>query len=291
MTPRKLSYSQYSMWMNCPLEYKLAYIDKLKPYESSIHLIFGTAIHHAIQTWLDVLYNEEKHKSKFYDMNEMFKEKFLELFKSDIRTNESGEKVYLCDQETLKEFYLDGCEILTYIKKYYKDFFPTSGHELVGCEIPLNLSVGTNLNYIGYIDLVVREKRSGKVIIYDFKTSGKGWYYERKDPKKTNQILLYKHFYSKEFDVPLDNIDVKFIILKRKLNKENNWDKRVYEFSPPNAKPSINKAVSSFNEFLSVFNEDGSADVSKLEPTPSTSACKFCPFRDKPDLCSVSIKE
>lgn len=286
---RVVSYSQYSMWANCPYQWKLAYVDKLKPSESSIHLVFGKAIHETIQEWLDILYNGEKYKSKFFDLEFLFKEKLLHFFKKDTIIQDE-QKIYPCDQPTLKEFYSDGCQILTYIRKYQKDFFPTSGNELVGCEIPLEIKLLSKVNFIGYIDIVTRNIKTNQITIYDLKTSTKGWNYEKKDPKKINQILLYKHFYSKQFEVPLDLIDVQFIILKRKLNENNKWDiKRISSFEPSNGVVSINKAVKSFDQFISdAFDQQGNVTIEKLQPTPSTQACKFCIFNNKPELCSKS---
>ena len=54
----KISYSQLSMFSECPLRWKLNYIDKLRVSEPSIHLLFGTAMHEVIQTWLEVMYND-----------------------------------------------------------------------------------------------------------------------------------------------------------------------------------------------------------------------------------------
>lgn len=291
-TPKKrvVSYSQYSMWANCPKQWKLAYVDKLKPDEASIHLVFGKAIHEAIQQWLDILYNGEKFKSKVFDIEEVFKEKLLHFFKEDIRTTETGQKIYPCDQAILKEFYLDGCEILKHVKKYQNDIFPTKGYELLGCEIPLEMLVSPGVNFIGYIDVVVMHRKSNKIYIYDLKTSTKGWYYEKKDPKKINQILLYKHFYSTQFDVPLENIEVQFTILKRKLNEANQWDtKRISNFQPANGTAAVNKAVKSFEEFVDIFNETGEPKLDVLLPTPSKQACRFCPFNNDSTKCSNSF--
>jgi hypothetical protein len=45
----KISYSQISMYNDCPLRWKLNYVDELKIRESSIHLIFGSAMHEVLQ--------------------------------------------------------------------------------------------------------------------------------------------------------------------------------------------------------------------------------------------------
>ena len=52
----KISYSQLSLYNNCPHQWKLRYIDKITESESNIHLVFGTAMHETLQHYLDVMY-------------------------------------------------------------------------------------------------------------------------------------------------------------------------------------------------------------------------------------------
>ena len=43
-----LSYSQINMYLNCSLQYRLKYIDKLPPEFNSAALAFGSAIHESV---------------------------------------------------------------------------------------------------------------------------------------------------------------------------------------------------------------------------------------------------
>ena len=44
-----------------------------------------------------------------------------------------------------------------------------------------------------------------------------GWNkWAKADKNKSNQLLLYKQFYSKQFNFPIDKIDVEFFIVKKK---------------------------------------------------------------------------
>ena len=278
------------MWANCPHQWKLSYVDKLKPDESSIHLIFGTAIHEAIQQWLAVRFNDTK-KANILDMHGIFKDKLMELFKEQIKTDpETKVKSYLCDQATLKEFYLQGCQILDHVREYQNEFFPTSGYKLIGCEVPLDIALNNHVKFIGYLDIVIAHPRTGKIFIYDLKTSKRGWFYEKKDSKKTNQLLLYKRFYGQLFETLPENIEVKFIILKREINENSEWGaKRIVGFEPAHGTISMKKANKEFDTFISsTFADDGTVLVENLKATPSESACKWCLFRDKKDLCPSS---
>jgi hypothetical protein len=54
---KNISYSQMSIFRGCPHRWKLQYKDKIKRFNSSIHTVFGTAIHETIQTYLGLMYN------------------------------------------------------------------------------------------------------------------------------------------------------------------------------------------------------------------------------------------
>lgn len=286
--PRRVSYSQYSVWATCPHQWKLKYVDKLKE-PSSIHLIFGTAIHEAIQQWLTLRFKDD-FKAKIFDMEGVFKDKLLSLFQEEVKKDTDGTPTYLCDKPTLKEFYADGVEILKHVRKHKDQFFPNKGYELIGCEIPLEVMLHKGVQFIGYIDIVTQHKKSGEIFIYDLKTSKKGWFYEKKDPKKLNQLLLYKKFYADNFEVDPRLINVQFVILKRKINEDSEWaQNRVTKFEPADGNISVNKAWASFDQFVTeTFNADGSVRIDNLKPTPSEKNCRWCFFRSKPDLCAVS---
>ena len=49
---KKISYSQYSMWAQCPHRWKTAYIDDKREFKESIHTLFGTSMHEVIQAFL-----------------------------------------------------------------------------------------------------------------------------------------------------------------------------------------------------------------------------------------------
>lgn len=286
---RKISYTQYSMFQACPLQWKLSYVDELKSKDSSIELIFGTAIHNTIQNWLFVHFNESKTKANVYDMVGRFKADLMELFRTNFITDPNGDKLPVCDRDTFQEYYVDGVSILDWVKDKKNDVFPASGLQLVGTEIPLNVDLKPGLTFIGFIDLVIRNPKTKEIFIYDLKTSKRGWSFQKKDTKKTDQLLLYKKFYSDVFDVPLENINVEFLILKRKLS-DNKYDKRVTSFEPPNKEVSINKMMTRFNSFIDIFDDEGNIkEGTEFNPMPSESNCRFCPFRNKKDLCPKGI--
>ena len=46
------------------------------------------------------------------------------------------------------------------------------------------------------------------------------------DKNKTDQLLLYKHFYGAQHDISLDKIDVEYFIVKRKLYEKVDFPQR-----------------------------------------------------------------
>ena len=56
---RKISYSQFSMYSQCPKHWELAYAKNLRTYSQSIHTIFGTAMHETLQHYLTVMFLEQ----------------------------------------------------------------------------------------------------------------------------------------------------------------------------------------------------------------------------------------
>jgi len=67
--PRRISYSQWSMYERCPLNWKLAYIDGLAPFTSSIETVFGTAFHETMQHFLTVLYTDSVKRADAIDLS------------------------------------------------------------------------------------------------------------------------------------------------------------------------------------------------------------------------------
>ena len=55
---KNVSYSQMSIYRQCAHRWKLQYKDKIKRFNSSIHTVFGTAIHEVMQHYLDVAFEK-----------------------------------------------------------------------------------------------------------------------------------------------------------------------------------------------------------------------------------------
>ena len=287
----RISYSQFSQWVQCPHKWKLQYIDGYGQFKGNIYTIFGSAIHECIQLYLRVMYAESIKKA-----NELPLDEFLmdEMKKQYLETKESLEEgEVLSSAEELKEFYFQGVQILDYFKKKRASYFSKKGYSLAGIERPLNYKLPKNLNFVGFIDVIIRDEIRDRLKIIDIKTSTMGWNkYQKADKNKTNQLLLYKHFFAKQRDISVDKIDIEYLILKRKLYENLQYpQKRIQTFSPASGKPSVNKVMKRLQEFMDdCFDESGNQILKEYTKIASTKNCKYCEFKDKPDLCDRNMK-
>ena len=179
----------------------------------------------------------------------------------------------------MKEFFNDGCTIIYEFLKRKSSYFPKKNTELVGIEIGLNQKVTDNINFRGYMDVVIHNKITGRVKIIDIKTSTMGWNkYMKADKNKTNQLLLYKYFMSEEREIPIDKIDVEYLILKRRLYENFDYpQKRIQQFSPASGKPSINKVMNRLQEFMDeCFDENGKVINKDYEKCEKHKKCRLC---------------
>ena len=283
---KRVSYSQYSMWSSCPWQWKLNYVDKLRTFKGNIHTIFGTSMHEVLQEYLTVMYTKTIKDADNLPLDEMLQDRMKVNF---IEVTKDSHGVEPCTKDDLVEFYYDGIKIIEFLKKHRASYFGKKNYELLGIEVELNFELPGNLKFNGFIDVIIRDTRNNRIKIYDIKTSTNGWNkWVKKNKNKTDQLLLYKQFYSKQYDLPLDRIDVEFFIVKRKLYENVDWpQKRVQQFTPANGTPSINKVVSHFKEFISdCFTDDGEYQNDHIyRKEPSTKNCRWCEYRDKPELC------
>tara|TARA_Y100000992_G_scaffold259156_1_gene193584 strand:+ start:24 stop:542 length:519 start_codon:yes stop_codon:yes gene_type:complete len=167
-------------------------------------------------------------------------------------------------------------------------YFNKKGYELVGIEVPIDYDLPTDIKFVGYIDVLIYDTVRDRYKIIDIKTSTMGWNkWMKADKNKTNQLLLYKQFYSKQNDIPLNKIDVEYFIVKRKLYENLDFpQRRVQTFIPANGTPSINKVVSELKVFMDDCFVNGQHNTNKEYKKIATAKnCKWCEFKDRPDLC------
>ena len=285
---KTISYSQFSVYHECPHKWELQYKDNLQQYEPTIHTVFGTAMHTVIQHYLTVMYNESGAAADRIDIETFFEDEFRKVYLEEYKSNKN---THFSGAAEMREFYDDGIAILNFFKKRKGQYFSKRGWYLVACELPIVITPNNafkNVLYKGYIDLVMYHEPTNKWKIYDFKTSTRGWNDDAKrDERKQFQLLFYKKYFSEQYNVPEDNVDVEFVILKRKIWEESEFPQsRIQEFAPPSGKIKMKKALTAIDNFLNeCFNIDGSYKDVSHSATPSKS-CQWCPYNERKDLCN-----
>lgn len=278
----KVSYSNISTFLQCQRKWKLTYIDKLDKKQDSADTIYGTVIHEAIQKFLHYYY------SNTLTTLQANKQKLLEQYSIFIMNGlEQGfiKKLNLSYQIT--EQYLGyGMELIKQFIPHVNKWFSKSGMELQGTEIQLNINEPNwKIRFNGYIDILLHDKKNNRYKIIDLKTSRTSWNDNQKnDQVKRLQLLLYKIFLSQLKSIPLQNIDIEFLILKKIVFQGQYKVSRIQKYQPPHGKATINKAVKLFNETLK---EMEILCESKLQGEMNpTNYCNWCSFYKEKQLCS-----
>ena len=244
-------------------------------------------MHEVIQKYLNVMYEFTVKRANQLNLERILQEKMVEVFNRDKEAYGKDP----CTKEQLKEFFQDGCNILDFFKKHRGEYFSKKGYELIGCEVQVEMDLQKNLTWVGYLDIVIKDTVSDVIKIYDIKTSTMGWNkWMKADENKTQQLLLYKQFYSKMYNHPIDKIEVEYFIVKRRLWENAQFpQKRVQKFSPASGTVSMNKVAKKLSKFINEgFNDDGSHTDVDLQSTPSKKSCRWCEFK-KTEFCSDGV--
>jgi len=204
-----ISFSSMKTFQECPYGYKLKYIDKVIKFDASIHTAFGSAVHKANETKIvEPLIDEKKC--------------FVESFRKELKKIPQEIRKEKYSKEMMNEFKEQGLTLVSLflpeLDKLFKD-----GYELVGVEEKLNESIPgfDNLDFLGYVDLIIKDKKTNKYWILDYKTCSFGWDSRKKTEKLTvYQLSLYKYFWSKKHNIPFDQIETAFLLFKRTAKKD-----------------------------------------------------------------------
>ena len=297
---KNVSYSQMSIYRQCAHRWKLQYKDKIRRFTSSIHTVFGTAVHEVMQHYLDVMYEQSGAAAdREIDMKDSFQQTFISEYQSQYKRNNNS---HFSDAEQMREFFEDGVAILEWFKKRRSTYFSKKGWFLVGCEVPITIAPNKMLNnvlYTGFLDVVMYHEGTETFKIIDIKTSTNGWNkWAKEDKEKQNQLLLYKQFFAEQYNIPVEKVETEFFIVKRKvldIDDENCFSpfqaKRVQQFNSfADGKTSLNRARTAINDFINeCFNSQGKIKERDYEASPSKWNCNFCPYKEEQELCSKGL--
>jgi hypothetical protein len=289
----KVSYSQFGMYSKCPKQWELAYVKNLRESRQSIHTLFGTAFHETLQEYLTTMYSHSAKKADELNVNVMLREKMVSEYTKAVE--QMGD--HFSNKFELTEFYEDGVAILEYIKKNRSRYFSARDEELIGIEVPIYhpaVNESGAVMMMGFLDVVIRNKRTNQIKIVDIKTSTQGWNkHQKADKIKVSQLVLYKEYFAQQYSVDVEKIDIVYLIVKRKLVEGAMFpQKRVQEFAPSSGKPTRNKLKQLVNSWISEsFDNNGNYITDRVYPAiagKNKKNCKYCEFANREDLCPMA---
>jgi hypothetical protein len=289
--PAKISYSQWSMFEKCPNQWKLSYIDKLAPFTYSIATCFGTAFHETLQEYLTVMYTKSIKAANELDLHDMLLTCLKTEYQKGLVANDGK---HFSNPLELAEHLEDGIQIIEWFKKRRSQYFSTKNTELVGIEIELAVPatpVNKNVYWYGFIDIVVRDTVLNTIKIIDIKTSRMGWNkWQKADKIKAAQLVAYKKYFADQFGTPIDNIDIEFFIVKRKLLEESMFpQRRIQILNPSSGSVTRKKIQKSIDLFIThCFDDTGKKrEDQKYLSIAGKGAkhCKWCPFKTDYENC------
>jgi hypothetical protein len=281
---KSVSYSQYSLWASCPYKWYLTYVENKQPYQASIHTVFGTAFHETLQSYITTMYNESGAAADKMDLESLFQERFREIYAKEYKA--AG--THFTDATQMSEFFDDGIAILRWLKTRRNKIFTIRKMKLLGIELPLLLKLSNNIYYKAFIDFALYDEDLNKVYIYDIKTSTRGWSdNEKRDDQKTAQVLLYKEYFAKQYGWDVEQIEVEFFIVKRKIYEQAEYPiPRLQSFRPASGKNKRKQAIDNFEAFVKdCFDEVGKPQIKSYLKNVGEKSCKWCPYKDNQELC------
>lgn len=142
------SFSRLNSYYNCPYEWKLHYLDCNKS-ENGFFGEYGSLIHKILEKYT-------KGELSLFELNQYYEEHFNECIPHDAPPNKYVD---------IRQSYFDkGIEYLNNIDLYLEEY------EILGVEKEVNFKINDK-DFIGYIDLLVRDKSTKEITIIDHKSA------------------------------------------------------------------------------------------------------------------------
>lgn len=142
------SFSRLNSFYNCPYEWKLRYIDCNKS-ENGFFGEYGSLIHKILEKY-------EKGELSLFELNDYYEEHFSESVPHDAPPNK-----YVDIKQSYYEKGLD----------YFNNIdLDLDKYEVLGVEKEVRFQIAGK-DFVGYIDLLLKEKEKGKIIILDHKSA------------------------------------------------------------------------------------------------------------------------
>lgn len=205
------SFSRLNSFYQCKLEWKLHYLDCNKS-ENSFFGQFGSFVHKILEMYA-------KGELSLFELSTFYEEHFEEEVNIPAPYNKHV--------DLKQSYYEKGLDYLDNIDLILEDY------EVLGVEKEVRFTIG-NLDFIGFIDLLLKEKKTGDLIILDHKSSSikilKSGKVSKTDQQHFLEFQRQLYLYSK----PVIEEYGKVSFLEWNLFKDRNhlkipWNKDDYE--------------------------------------------------------------
>lgn len=140
----RFSYSRLKMFEQCPLAWKRKYIDE-EEGEDNFFAQFGSCVHHVLERYA-------KHEISLFDLVPEYKKSFTKMVTADPPND-----------DMLKNYYETGIEY------FYDIDLDLDLYDILGVEMEIQTDIG-EYEFCGYIDLLIREKNTGGIVVLDHKS-------------------------------------------------------------------------------------------------------------------------
>lgn len=205
-----ISYSEYQLFLNCNWRWVLDYVQERRSKVQGIELSFGTAIH----STLELLKSAKKSERPSIEKAQSF------FVRKLVKEHMVLKKIPNKKEYKLRDYITAGKNILARIdqcEQIKEGVVLWNEHELLE---DIERTDDIKVKFKGYIDIAIKVTPSrGKPLLFicDFKTCSWGWTFDKKnDPQVQAQLVLYKHFVCKKFNLDPKNVRTAFILLKKK---------------------------------------------------------------------------
>jgi hypothetical protein len=264
-----ISYSEFSKYQSCGHRHLIEKYLKLVEEETSIHLIFGNSIHKSIELGIKENISTEERVLAF-------REEFSREMHNNLR--ESPEFNELSNYLDQGENIIRSLSTEKILDKY----------EVMGVELPLYEKLFGIFHFKGFIDLILRDKKTNRYLIIDWKTSGEAWDVskKKKDLIFMAQMRLYKFFYGRIGNINFDEIDCKYVVLNR-LKSKKCPDLGYGEIQSVEIFSDVSDIESSLTEVAETIKKihiDNYFPKAKFQN--KTNNCFFCPYKNNFSLCN-----
>lgn len=268
-----ISFSEFSLFNQCGHRHLLEKHLGIIQQPPSIHLFFGNAIHASIE-------NALKNKIEIEEVVNFF----THLFAKDMADNMKETADY---RNEFQNFLIQGENILRTLEleKLFTDY------EIVEIEHALYENVHLNYYFKGFIDLVVRHKKTKRYKILDWKTSGSDWDVpkKKKDEIFLAQMRFYKFFWARKNQIPLEEIDCGYVVLNRLTDKKKpkSYPGRIQEVDVDSTNEETKSSLEKLARTIKMIHIE--RKFPKVKHISGTGGCIFCPLKGgKHPLCDSS---